>query len=1001
MFPSRPDIYTISPDLPFADTLAEGMIERFQTGHEFALSDCLILVPNRRAVRSVREAFIKVAGRKPILLPSIRAIGDVDEEEMEFLSSDIAFDIASIPPSIRAKERQSLLMVQVERWMKLNQRIDLAPAQSWRLAGELMRFMDQVETEGLSYEGLVDLVAEDFAKHWQITLDFLKIITNFWPAILEEAGQINPAARRDKLMKALIRSWDKKPPKGPVLVAGSTGTIPATRALIKAVLKLEKGWVILPGIDQDMSREAWQSLSAHPSHPQHVMHTLLDSLQLEREDVLEWQGTNDISLKCQLMRDVMLPSSALGEWQNSPWTRDKAQAQAASQGLSVLVCPTRREEATTIALIMRETLEIAGKTAALVTPDRLLATHVKSILKRWDIRVDDSAGDPATISQTGAFLQLFADLFAADFSPITLLAFLQHPFMSMEMLRSDYRQFVRHLDRYVLRGPRPTSGLVGLKKYAAQKTSDKRHPFPKKDYRSLTLFIELVEPIALAFDQGHRFADCLKEFIRVAEKLATSPDQEGADQLWRGDAGEALAIAISDMISECQSLPAYPAFEFAPLLKEMIKRETIRPKFGAHPRLSIWGTMEARLQRTDVMVLGSVNEGTWPAETQADPWMSREMRHLFGLPALDRKIGQSAHDFMQAICADTVYISRAEKVDGSPTVPSRWLLRLEALLGFLPEAKKPYLLWAEQLDQVGTYEPVQPPTPRPPVSARPRELSVTQVETWMRDPYTLYASKILGLSKLDSVDAKPSAADKGTLIHACLERFLKEKGAETGQAGVDRLLSIGREVFSAYLLMPSVYAFWWPRFEQIAGWFVAWQEERRGKINPVAIEERGLVELRGLNFKLKAFADRIDQTIQSDAYEIIDYKTGQPPTPKRVLAGYAPQLPLEGFIIQQGGFPSLKPGRIASLTYIHLKGGLEVAESKRPVKDVEGAILQAEEGLRHLIEIFDQRETPYLASPRADITGYGEYDQLARVKEWQNGLGASLESISREGDENG
>lgn len=1005
----NPQIYSIAADQPFADTLVDGLLARFGQGdisqddqqQDFSLSDLTVLLPNRRAVRSVRDAFLKQAGGRPMLLPSLRAIGDVDEEAIEFLGADLQFGVASIPPTISKKKRQSLLMRQVDRWMQLNRPNQLAPAQSWRLAGDLMRLMDQVETEGLSFDGLKDLVAEDFASHWQITLDFLTIVTSHWPQILDAMGQINPAARRDRLMRGLVDAWAQVPPTTPVIIAGSSGTIPAARLLMKQVLALPQGMVILPGLDLYMSDTAWDSLRHHPSHPQHIMHKLLSDLHLTRDDVRDWdnrQGNDYIqspnpSLRTQLMADAFLPSDAMTEWREMDWASKEDQTAMALDGCDFIVAPTRRDEATVIALIMREVLETPAKTAALVTPDRLLASHVKAILKRWHIAVDDSAGDPATITQTGAFLKLLADVFASDFAPLPLLSLLQHPYTAMGLARHECRQFVRALDQHVLRGPRPAGGIDGLTNYARQCLNDERNLFSKTDYTTLEQILSLFSPMDQAFKDGQPFSDLVRCFIQVAEQVASTSDTTGSDIVWRGDAGEALAVCLADMMADCDDLGPVNASEFAPLLHEMLKGETIRPKYGRHPRLAIWGTMEARLQRCDVMILSGLNEGTWPVDTGADPWMSREMRLSFGLPALERKIGQMAHDFMQAVAAPKVFITRAEKVDGSPTVPSRWLLRLEALIGGLTVNTSPYLAWAQGLDQADHYTPAKAPEPRPPLAARPRTLSVTQVESWMRDPFTLYASKILGLEKLDAVDARPSAAQKGTLIHAALERFLTEKGAMSGRLGVERLLDIGRDVFSELLLMPAVYAFWWPRFEQIAAWFVAWQESRIDSHQVALVERRGEAKLVDLDFTIKAFADRIDVISDRGQFEIIDYKTGKPPSSRRVLAGYAPQLPLEGWIIQNGGFPDLKKnnpqgyqgGEIAALTYIHLKGGLDVAKVENPVKDVTGTIMQAEEGLRHLIKTFDNVDTPYLASPRADITGYGDFDHLARLREWQDG----------------
>jgi ATP-dependent helicase/nuclease subunit B len=458
--------------------------------------------------------------------------------------------------------------------------------------------------------------------------------------------------------------------------------------------------------------------------------------------------------------------------------------------------------------------------------------------------------------------------------------------------------------------------------------------------------------------------------------------------LWSGEDGEAAADFIRDVLEHTGPLPPIPPREYPALLDTLMSSRVLRPRYGRHPRLYIWGPLEARLQSASVVILGGLNEGTWPPEPPNDPWLSRPMRKQFGLPSPERRIGLSAHDFAQAACAPRVVLCRSEKVHGSPTVPARWLLRLKAFVGdqavSAMDETALWCGWHQQLDAAPLVAPVSPPRPAPPVAARPRRLSVTGVQTWRCDPYAIYARKILGLEPLLPLDADPGAAERGTFIHTALEMFVREQGARLADDAFEQLTEFGRQAFGDAMARPTVWAFWWPRFLQVAHWFLEIEEVRRAEFLPAAVEVEGRLELPGPAgpFLLTAKADRIDKDTDG-ALEIIDYKTGAPPSPERIKLGYAPQLPLEAVIAAAGGFEGVSSTVVRGFSYWRLSGG-EPAGKIKPYGGAEAAELAAaaREGLENLVAAFDRPETPYLHRPRPEFSGYGEYDHLARVKEW-------------------
>ena len=418
----------------------------------------------------------------------------------------------------------------------------------------------------------------------------------------------------------------------------------------------------------------------------------------------------------------------------------------------------------------------------------------------------------------------------------------------------------------------------------------------------------------------------------------------------------------------------------------------VRPRFGGHPRLAIWGPLEARLQQADLLILGGLNEGKWPPETETDPWLSRPMRQRFGLPLPERRVGLSAHDFVQSASAPEVVLTRALKVDGTPTVASRWLLRLETLVGPPQDAEATraarYVGWMHRLDWDGEARPVAPPAFAPPIAARPRELSATDVELLVRNPYGLFAKKILRLRPLDPIDAAPGAADRGSFIHEALDAFVTAYPDDLPDDPIEALHELGKKAFGDTLEEPLVAAFWWPWFEQIAAWFVDFERDRRQTTKTVASESKGswTFESSGGPVTISAKADRIDQ-LPDGTFSVIDYKTGAVPRQEDVKLGLSPQLPVEAVIVEAGGFEGVVPAPVSELAYWKLGGAapgkLHPIRLDKDDGEMADLIAQARKGIEAIINAFDNAKTPYLCRPRPFAEPrFDDYEHLARFKEW-------------------
>jgi ATP-dependent helicase/nuclease subunit B len=984
-------IFTIPPGVSFVDALAAGLLAE-TGGDPLALARYTILLPTRRARRALDDAFLRQSDGRPLLLPRTLPLGDLDPDDVTLVGADEGAtieqgaELADLPPAIPAVRRQ-LLLTQAIQTAGRSSGAPMSVDQATRLAAELARLLDQVQTEQLSFGGLRNLVPENYAAHWQITLRFLSVLTEEWPKILAAEGCIDPAERRNLALALQADAWRKDPPADPVVAAGSTGSIPATAALLQVIADLPSGRVVLPGLDQVLDDDTREAVLADPAHPQHGLCLLLQRLEVQPSAARPWPLRGLPSTppaRARLVGEALRPAATTEKWRALAATPADADALA---GVTRIDCPGPQEEAGVIALILRSAAEHPGKRAALVTPDRGLARRVAAELKRWDIDVDDSAGQPLDRTPVGAFLRLTAEMLAEELAPIPLLAALKHPLAAGGRDVARFRAWVRRLEIAVLRGPRPAAGFAGLRQTLSEKD---RARFGRLLDRLAAL---AAAPGELIHRQQVRLGEIIDAHVTFAEGLAASATERGAARLWAGDAGEAAANFIAELRQAASGFTPMPGDRYLAVLGGLLAAQVVRPRYGRHPRLAIWGPLEARLQHADLLILGGLNEGTWPADIAADPWLSRPMRRDFGLPAPERRIGLAAHDFAQAMGAPEVVLTRALRVEGTPTVPSRWLLRLDGLLrsmgldlALLHGGQ--WLGWQMKLDRPEFVRPITPPAPRPPVKDRPRSIRVTEVEQWRRDPYAIYAKRILRLRALDPIDAEPGAAERGTWIHRALERFVREHPQGLPADAVDRLLALGRQEFGTEMNRPAIAAFWWPRFEQIARWFVENETLRRATFAAVHAETAGQLQFAGVQeaFTLTATADRIECG-KDGRLTIIDYKTGGLPKQKDIEFGYAPQLTLEAAIARAGGFAGIAAADVASLQHWRLTGGNPVAEIE-PVKGDPRELADAAlAGLRRLVETFDLPDTPYQSVPEAEAAPrFSDYAHLARIKEWSVGV---------------
>jgi ATP-dependent helicase/nuclease subunit B len=930
-------------------------------------ADGLILLPSRRAAQALAGAFLQQNQGKALLLPRIVALGAIDEAGLALTGA------LDLPPAIPPMQRQAILarlILRMNGESGAPQKLHAA----WALAAELAALLDEAAYAEVDLAAtLPNVVAAELAGHWQTTLKFLEIITHLWPGILAAMGGMDPAARLVALLDAQTAAWGAKPPQHRVWMVAAEGN-PAIAHLARRVASLPEGLLLLPGYDSNLSPTAWEALD--DSHAQGGIARLLAQIGARHAEVSPLPAPASLVPpgRALVFSRALLPAACLEAWQQ-PVPLQLA-------GLSRLAAQEEAHNATAIAMILRDALEVPGRTAALITPDRDLAARVAATLKRFGITADDSAGEPLAQSPPAILLRLLARAMVSDFAPLPLLALLKHPLAAAGLPPEICRDHARSLEVHALRGTRPGPGFDEIK-FRLDQT---KHP-------ALSVFLERLEamlrPAILPVRSNP--AQLLRHLLSVAEALCATPDEPGAARLWPGEAGSALSELLLQALEVFEDLPDIAGSETADLLDALLSGAVVRrPRTkDGHPRVAIWGLQEAALQSVDVAVLGGLVEGVWPAPAEPGPWLSRPMRRAAKLPAPEQKIGMAAHGFFSlAACCPQVVLAAPARRERAPAVPSRWLTRLQAMLHGQGLAAHEAASWALQLDQPERLERRARPYPRPPAHMRPPQLSISDFATLMADPYTIYARKILRITELDPLDAESDPSLFGEIVHKGLEEFYRLPENFAAPDARARLVFALQTAMRERRPRAALEHWWMARLARIADWVIESETARRAAQGaPVILASEVMAEMAVPGgFTLTGRADRIEK-FNDGTIGIIDYKTGIAPGNGQVEDGSAPQLPLEAVMAQAGCFGDDFTGEVAELAYWkisgrHEAGEIRVVKPKKP-KVLREVIEDAAHALPQTFTKFADEKTPYLASPHPKrVNKYDIYAGVSRRAEW-------------------
>lgn len=978
-----PKVYSIAAHRGFADALVAGLVPRYAEP-DLGLARLTLLLPSRRTVRTVTEAFVRHSGTG-LLLPRMAVVGDIDLDETlgPLLDPLGAADIAPAADPVR-------------RWLRLAHYLREVEGEKGgegaallRRAWEIGRTMDRLLVEGIAP---IDLMSErvigivgDLAGHWSDNTRAFLMVQQYWIAELADRGEIDAPERRNRLFEHAARRWREAPPPHPVVAAGVTSASPALARLLRVVSELDRASVILPDLDLSLGAEVWDELGTagapaekddppfgrHDAvtHPQYHLKLLLHRMGVGRDEVQPWHRSGPSAAspeRSKAISNLFLPPRASAVW------ADLKPEHRRLSGVRLMESRHPGEEAQAIAVMIRQALDVPERRVALITPDRGLAGRIVAHLQRWGIAADDTAGQPLPQTAAGRLLLLLAGVIAEQAAPVPLVALLLHPLSGSGEGRAQWLDNARRLD-LALRGPRPGAGLAPLAAIA--------------DEHKLTTWWQGVDAILsplFVFSEAEPLAAMLGALADAAQALC-------GDAVWAGPDGRALGAFMEELREAAGAAgTVLDPRDLHAVLRDAMDRVAVRPPWGGHPRVSIYGLLEARMSRSDLVICGGLVEGIWPASPAQDSLLPPAVLRALGVPGADFRIGLAAHDLAAALGAPDVVLSWAQRDEGGPVIPSRFVLRVRAMLGDQVERhlEKDALKLARMLDDA-TPVPGHPrPQPMPSADQRKVDVSVTGLDRLRGDPYQFYASAILGLRSIDPLDAEPSAAWKGEVAHLIMQRW-HEAGEPPGGLHAMAQRVLAEE--NAHALMRVL---WWPRLsaalETFERMILAAKAEGR---EVLGVEQWG--DMRYRDVRIHGRADRIDRKADG-TLAVVDYKTGQPPSGRRVEEGFALQLGLIGLIAEAHGFTGIA-GKVSGFEYWSMAKAKDgtmgyqfepVPEGRRKSGIPRDEFLPTTEFfLNDALDRWILGTEPFTARLNPELGSYADYDQLMRLDEWISSLG--------------
>lgn len=935
-------IYSIPFSAPFLETIADYLLSRQST---FSLSQWTIFLPTHRAGQALSDILFRKEKEKTFVLPRILSLGDLDPEEI-VLSSQEGTEKLSFPrPIISAYRRKLLLASLISKFQYTDHPISFDQALIW--AESLLSFIDEMQTEGIDLKTLKDVsfTSGGHAEHLEKIQKFLTLLGENWDKILEDEYCIESIVWQRQLMKAQADFLEKQQKDAPLMIAGSMGTIDSTSHLIKVIAHLNNGVVILSGFQQDLSTEI---LSPH--HPQFLLRRLLDKIEVSPLEVQKL----DLNKKSSLFLEHIFDDQCKAEERVASCLENIQYVEASDEG----------EEARLVAIAIRKSLEEGKRKIVCISPNQKLLRRISTELRFWSLSVFREK-KPLIEEKTGSFLHLISLWFSEPFPAVSVASTFKHVFVSKK--KETWLLF----EKYVLGRWGGTLSFDALDYFSGRRTGEidvQKEEEVKVFYQELKGFFQSFpheRSLGFYLDKMEKILQWLLESDKKIEEIFLSEDPQTASefqQLW------------ADLRKSSSLMMEHPKQVSDIFFNLLSRHQAGNIRAENNDIILFMSPAEARFIEADFTILVGLNEGTWPAEVRVDPFFSSSMRHHIGLPSVENKIGQSAHDFLSFLCREgPILVTRSLKTGGSPSVPSRFLSHLTLFLNKHSvqfSSGENLKGWMKSLTEVPRLKNLLPPAPIPPVSHRPKKLSITDIGVLLKDPYSIYAKHILKLVPLNGFASKDKARLFGLFAHHFLHRWHSHPEDFMRDAWVEK----AKFLFECYMGPIDQARLWWEKFLLLFDWV---KGKKKLKNSLTEVKGEMILAQDASLFTIFGRADRIDWN-ENEAI-LIDYKTGAPPSLSDIKKGKAHQLALEALILLKNGFNGV-PSQVAlkELQYWGLLSG-EIVSIKE--EDLPAVVSQTRENLENLIESFQREDMPYLSYPKGVVKG-GPYDHLSRVQEW-------------------
>jgi|GEM_PF-2463366 len=934
------NIFHIASDQNFLQNIIKGLKERVEPS---LFSKAIILLPSHRSCRELER--ILVSDYKDVMIPKIIPIASLEEN----LSFEIFESLNAIPKSITYTKAKFLLADLIKNKTKSD---DMKASDYLNIASGLMKLIMKFEKEDIPISNIDKAFTGDHPIHIEKILNYLQVISNGWPKLLSTLDIVTQITRRNLFIKKLIKKWEELPPSYPIIIAGSTGTFRTTQMLVQSISKFKNSFVILQGVD---SLKYFEDQSIDESHPSFQLNLLLKNLGAQLKDIESWYTERITSSKYNFAsilfkkEHITIPRSEIPD-----------------QNIEYIECISLQEETNLISIKIRELLEFGHKNIGIISNNKSIRIRLKNTLKLWDI--ESECSDEMAINSTSQ-IKLILSIFRVvheNFTPITLLTLLTN---ELHVLDHDLKNSISNLEIKYLRGIRKYRNISDL----IQKAKN------NGDNDIVTLLEKTLNYLKPLFNTLNSKSHKLKSLIHILIKVS---EDISAQEIWSDDIGEKVHKIIHSILEDIPEENKINLDEFETIFSEVLREHNVSSKLNINKRVSILSPIESRLLSFDYTILAGLNEKSWPETPETDPWLSATFYNQFKIASPHIAIGQSANDFLSLLQQDNVLITRSINDNNAPQIPSRWLTKIElwfqaaGILNKLKSSVSPLKILAKNLYTPESFVKYSAPTPKPEINLRPSKLSVTQIEKLMRDPYSVYALKILKLKPLEKLDKTPDQLEFGNFIHKVLDDFSRSSKNLEPQNYLDTILQIGDQLLADMISNPVMHKIWQPRFYKIAAWIAEYEINIR-KTKTVETEVTYSMVI-GKDFTLIAKVDRIEYDSKANTVSILDFKTGTIPTNEDIKNGFSPQLTLEALLIEENH----QNLHVSDMTYIQLASGKRLGQITKVQGDEIQIITAAKKGILYLVEQYEDINTPYLVCPnlRKSPT-YNDFEHLERLEE--------------------